>query len=98
MHRRVRKGAGALSQAGLGVNPFLLSVVNAQKYEYHFYCKGGSILRASGEDGLKYPSLRNVMRIVNDVVSESFRGLRTSVKLGVCGEPQIGMSLDDCEH
>lgn len=53
--------------------------------------RGGSILRTSGEDELKYPypSLRNVMRIVNDVVSESFRGLRTSVKLGICGEPQI---------
>lgn len=70
-----------MGQAGLGVNPFLLSVVNAQKYEYHFYCKGGSILR--GENRLKYPSLRNLMRIVNDVVSESFRSLRTSVKLGI---------------
>lgn len=98
MQRRVRKRTEALGQAGLGVNPFLLSVVNAQKYECHFYCKGGSILRASGENGLKYPSLRNITRIVNDVVSESFRSLRTSVKLGICGEPQIGMSLDDCEH
>lgn len=75
------RGLGLWARQVWGVNPFLLSVVNAQKYEYHFYCKGGSILR--GENRLKYPSLRNLMRIVNDVISESFRSLRTSVKLGI---------------
>lgn len=38
------RGLGLWARQVWGVNPFLLSVVNAQKYEYHFYCKGGSFL------------------------------------------------------